>query len=214
VAAHGIADVPVVIRVNAAGSTLHAGDLQAIRGARFDAVMLAKCESGAEVDCIADAIGADAAIVPLIETARGLLHLSEILARPGVLRVAFGAYDFSLDIGCRPQWEPLVAARAELVWRSRAAERSAPWDSPSAEIRALAAVQREAELAAAFGFGGKMTIHPAQVEIVRAAFRPDAAELAWAREVVAAEQSGVAQVAGTMVDAPVLARARRILQGG
>jgi citrate lyase subunit beta/citryl-CoA lyase len=213
VVAHAVDAFPVIVRINAVGSGFHADDVQAVRRARFDALMLAKCESGEDVDRASAAVPGDTAIIPLIESARGLLALPEILARRRVVRLAFGAFDFSLDIGCRPQWNPLITARGELVWRSRAAEKAQPWDSPSAEIRALTAVKEEAELAAAAGFGGKMAIHPAQVAVIDAAFRPDAAAIAWAREVVAAvEHSELAKVGGVMVDAPIIERARRILR--
>ncbi len=68
--------------------------------------------------------------------------------------------------------------------------------------------------ARALGFGGKLCIHPKQVAIVNAAFSPTGEQIAWARRVVdaAAAAAGAAvAVDGKMVDAPVLARARRLL---
>jgi citrate lyase subunit beta/citryl-CoA lyase len=64
---------------------------------------------------------------------------------------------------------------------------------------------------------GKACIHPAQVEIVNRTFSPDPEQVAWARRVIAAaesaERQGVGAIVldGAMVDAPVLARARRIV---
>jgi citrate lyase subunit beta/citryl-CoA lyase len=213
IVSHAIDAVPVVVRIHAVDSGFHEDDLQVVRHARFDALMLAKCERGEHVDRASAAVPGHVAIIPLIESARGLLALPEILNRRRVVRLAFGAFDFSLDIGCRPQWSPLITARGELVWRSRAAEKAPPWDSPSAEIRELSAVKEEAELAAAAGFGGKMAIHPAQVAVIKAAFRPDAASIAWARKIVGVvEHSELAKVEGAMVDAPIVERARRILR--
>jgi len=212
VAAHAIDGVPVVVRINAAGSEFHQPDLEALGRMRFDALMLAKCESGESLDQVAAGVPG-VAIIPLIESARGLLMLPEILSRHMVVRVSFGAFDFSLDIGCRPEWGPLAVARGELVWRSRAAGKAGPWDSPSAAVRELSPVKEEAELAAAAGFAGKMAIHPAQVPVIATAFRPDAAAIAWAREVLAAGgRSGAAKVAGEMTDTPIVERARRILR--
>ncbi|MEJ0012096.1 MAG: CoA ester lyase [Bauldia sp.] len=212
VSAHAISDVPVVVRINAPASGFRGADLQALRRARVAALMLAKCESGEEIDQV-DALFGGMAVIPLIESARGLLALPQILERGSVARVAFGAFDFALDIGCRPVWDSLIVARGELVWRSRAAEKAGPWDSPSAEFRDLSVLKEEADRAAFAGFSGKMAIHPAQVSVIEAAFRPDAATLAWAREVVAAaEQSSLAKVAGAMIDAPIIERARRILR--
>ncbi|MNF02508.1 Citrate lyase subunit beta-like protein [compost metagenome] len=63
------------------------------------------------------------------------------------------------------------------------------------------------------GFGGLLCIHPSQVAIVHQALMPIAEELAWARRVMdaGAGGDGVFVVDGQMVDAPVLGRARRLL---
>jgi citrate lyase subunit beta/citryl-CoA lyase len=77
-----------------------------------------------------------------------------------------------------------------------------------------ARIEQEARRARSLGFGGKLCIHPKQVAIVNAAFSPTAEQIAWARRVVdaAAGAAGAAvAVDGKMVDAPVLARARRLL---
>jgi citrate lyase beta subunit len=74
-------------------------------------------------------------------------------------------------------------------------------------------VARDAAAAARLGFAAKLCIHPAQVETVDQAFRPPPAQLAWAREVLAAVESRAAalQVRGRMVDAPVVASAHAVL---
>jgi citrate lyase subunit beta/citryl-CoA lyase len=61
-------------------------------------------------------------------------------------------------------------------------------------------------------------VHPSQVQIVNAAFTPTVAELAQARQAVDAFEAalkrgeGAISVDGMMIDAPVAARAKRILQ--
>jgi citrate lyase subunit beta/citryl-CoA lyase len=123
---HAIENVPVIVRINPRLSEHHADDLSALRSARIEAVMIAKCEGLEDLDSLATALPGDLPIIPLIESARGLIHLSDILESARVCSVAFGAYDFSLDLGCRPDWEPLMVARGEIVWRSRAAGKAAP----------------------------------------------------------------------------------------
>jgi citrate lyase subunit beta/citryl-CoA lyase len=67
--------------------------------------------------------------------------------------------------------------------------------------------------ARALGFGAKMCIHPKQVAPLHAAMQPSAAQLEWARRVLAAASAaqGAVQLDGRMVDAPVIAQARRLL---
>jgi citrate lyase subunit beta/citryl-CoA lyase len=63
------------------------------------------------------------------------------------------------------------------------------------------------------GFGGKMAIHPRQIEPIRNGFRPSDNDITWARDIVGAGSSGEAvQLNGEMVDRPVIERARRILR--
>ena len=61
------------------------------------------------------------------------------------------------------------------------------------------------------------SIHPSQLPTVRAGFGPSGREVEWARRVLAAvgdlaDAAGAGAVDGAMVDAPVLARARRSLE--
>ncbi len=59
-----------------------------------------------------------------------------------------------------------------------------------------------------------LCIHPSQVAVVHETLMPSADELAWAQRVLAAGASGegVFVVDGHMIDAPVIGRARRLLQ--
>ncbi len=104
-----------------------------------------------------------------------------------------------------------------LVLASRVAGLPPPVDGVTTAIDDAARIGHEARRARSLGFGAKLCIHPKQVPVVNDAFSPGADELAWARRVVdAAAAAGGAAVAvdGKMVDAPVLARARRLLAAG
>jgi citrate lyase beta subunit len=76
---------------------------------------------------------------------------------------------------------------------------------------------REAERDRRIGFTGKLVVHPMQIEPVHRAFAPTEEELTWARGILAlademhAKGVGAAGLEGQLVDAPVIARARRIL---
>lgn len=59
--------------------------------------------------------------------------------------------------------------------------------------------------------GGKLCVHPVQVQAVRQAFAPPVEQIRWAQQVVAAVAGGVGRVDGRMVDEPVLRRARNVL---
>mgnify|MGYP002761012655 FL=1 len=78
-------------------------------------------------------------------------------------------------------------------------------------------LREETRFAATLGYDGKMVVHPDQVVVVHDALAPDPEAVAWAERVVAARdevdtaERGVFEVDGEMIDAPLLARAERIL---
>jgi citrate lyase subunit beta / citryl-CoA lyase len=81
-------------------------------------------------------------------------------------------------------------------------------------IRDLDGLRAEADDAAAVGFDATVCIHPSQVPVVRAAYRPSEEKLDWARRVTAAARSerGVFAFEGKMVDSPVLKHAQMLLR--
>ena len=206
------AGVPVVVRVNAAGTPWHDDDLSLVARHPTLGLMLPKAEDPAIVARLAARIGPGRTVVALVESALGIHRAAEISRVPGITQLAFGPADFCNDIGCDDGNEALLLARSTLVLASRIGSLAAPLDGPCFDFRDPGRTDTEARHARGLGFGGKLSIHPAQVAWVRAAFRPTEAEMAWARTVLAAGAGGgAAGVDGMMVDAPVLARARRIL---
>jgi citrate lyase subunit beta/citryl-CoA lyase len=66
-----------------------------------------------------------------------------------------------------------------------------------------------------FGFGGKLCIHPKQVEPVNSGFAPSEDERRWAARVLASSREhpeGAFAVDGKLVDRPVIERAKRIAE--
>jgi citrate lyase subunit beta/citryl-CoA lyase len=204
------AERPVVVRINAVDTAWHADDLALCRQPGVAAVMLAKSES-AEMLL---ALGLEVPLVPLVESAAGFDQLRAIAAVPGVLRLAFGAIDFQLDLNMHAGFDDLIYFRSQLVFASRLANLLPPIDSPSVAIEDDLEVEFDARAARRLGFGAKLCIHPRQVEAVNRSFTPTPVELAWAYRVMAiAESSGGAAVSmdGKMIDKPVILRAQAIL---
>jgi citrate lyase subunit beta/citryl-CoA lyase len=202
----------VVIRINAMGTPWHDGDVDLVHHLGAVGVMLPKAEDPAAVAALGQRFRGARRLIPLIETAAGVHRAVAIAAAHGVTQLAFGPADYGNDIGCGDTPEAMLLARSTLVLASRLAGLTAPLDGPCFDFREAARTTAEGRHARALGFGGKLCIHPNQVAWVRDAFRPSEAEIAWAKEVVAAEgRGGAANLGGTMIDAPVIARARRIL---
>jgi citrate lyase subunit beta/citryl-CoA lyase len=212
VANHGIESVPVIVRINAVTSEACQADLAALRHARFDALMLAKAETAADIRLVHELLGRQVPVVALVETARAFNELAGLLQAPGVVQAAFGSLDLALDLNCQPSWEALTYCRGALVLQSRLAGLPAPLDGVTTHFENPELVRLDALRASDLGFGGKLAIHPRQIAPIYEAFLPDEEAVNWARAVLAAAQSGAAiQVNGAMVDRPLIERARRIL---
>lgn len=200
----------VVVRINAARTPWHREDLLALQGLGLAAVMLPKAQGPDDLVQIAEVLGPGVPVIALIETAAGLAAARRLAQHPMVSQLAFGSVDYSADLGCAHGREALLAARSELVLASRLAGLGPPLDGVTTDLTDPGLAGADACHARALGMGGKMCIHPAQIAPVRAAFVPGAAELAWARRILAAGEGAVA-IEGEMVDAPVRRRAAAIL---
>ena len=88
-------------------------------------------------------------------------------------------------------------------------------DTPYPDHGDPAGLRREAEAAAVDGFAGKILIHPAQIDIVNAAFTPSPEHVRWAERVndafTANPDAGVFALDGKMIDRPHWKLAQRIL---
>lgn len=208
-----------LVRINAADSPWHAQDLrllatwipQGLAGA-----MVPKADDPATLRAIGVALGPGAQLVPLIESLAGLDAVNLIARTPQVVRLAFGHLDFQLDLGmrCGAEEAELASVRFALVAASRRAQLPAPVDGVTTDTGNAQRLSADAQRSLAFGFGGKLCIHPAQVKGVNDAFTPSAEEADWARRVVAGAQThrGAAfSLDGRMVDLPVIALAQRTL---
>jgi citrate lyase subunit beta / citryl-CoA lyase len=200
------------VRVNAPGSELCDGDVEALAGLPgLLGLVVPKSEKASDLEDVAQR-GRGCPIIALVETAVGVLEATGIARSPAVERLAFGSIDYAGDIDAVESEDSLLLARSLLVLASRAARKPGPLDGVTTDVLDMAPVQAAAVYARGLGFAGKLCIHPRQVAAVAAGFGPDEQDVRWAREVVSAGASGGAvAVRGQMVDRPVLERARGIL---
>ena len=211
----GAPEVRLLVRINAPGHAGQAADIELCRRhAGVVGVLLPKVESAAQVAAVASC---GKPVWPIIESAQGLLQLPAIARAAGVERLSFGGLDLGLDLGLASGSAAaeriLDQARYSILLHSRSAELAPPLDSVFPAIQDQLGLKRATQDARDMGFGGLLCIHPSQLAVVHQALMPAAEKLAWAQRVMAAGAGGdgVFVVDGQMVDAPVLGRARRLL---
>jgi citrate lyase subunit beta/citryl-CoA lyase len=177
-------------------------------------IVLPKAETREQIEAVLAHAHPGLSVLPVVETARGFANLAALCAAPRVARIVFGTLDFQLDLGIDGENEELHLFRSQIVLSSRLAGIGAPVDGVSTTITDMEQIEADARRGRRFGFGGKLCIHPKQIDAIHRAYAWSEAEQAWAIRVLAAvEVSHGAAVAvdGKMVDMPVILKARRIM---
>ena len=224
-AARGVAieaaatDPRFAIRINGLTTREGVADLLAIAAApvRPPLLFIPKVDAAHEI-VIAREVLADGAVgfVPLIETVKGLAAAPAIAKEAQVAMLMFGGGDFSTELGVELAWEPLLVARSQLIMAAAGAGIPA-MDVPFIRLDDEGGLREEAEKARVLGFSAKSAIHPAQIEVIHAVFRPSAAAIAEAyeaRAAFAAAGGAAVRFKGKMLEAPFMRRYEQIIAIG
>jgi citrate lyase subunit beta/citryl-CoA lyase len=194
-------------------------DLDAI-DAEPSCFVVPKAGSSEDVEAVAEALeesGTDTGVVPIVESAAGVVNASEVVTASRVSAVVFGAEDLAADLGATrtPEGEEVIYARQKVVAAATAAEVEAI-DTLWTEFRDEEGLREDTERSISLGYDGKLAIHPAQVGVINDAFTPDARKVEWAERILEAKEEadergkGVFEVDGEMVDAPLVEQARTV----
>ncbi len=203
----------LLIRINDKTTSWYADDLALAGNVRIPCVMLPKCEGSGHVADVLARLPQQTTVLPLIETARGMLALHDIASTAGVDRLAFGSLDYMADLDIPAGSLALDLAAAQIALVSRAAGIASPLAGVTPDLDG-ARVAADMAHARTLGFCAKMCMHPSQVATVHAALAPSTDELAWARRTLQAwdtSTGGAIQLDGKMVDRPVVLKAERII---
>ena len=204
-----------IVRVNPAGTPDFALDLAALDDTLYRSVMLPKAVSAAH---LADLARFE--VIALCETAAGVLAAPSIAAEPNVVALMWGADDLVASLGGSSSRFPDGSYRAiarharSAVLLAAGAHGKAAVDGVFLAIPDLEGLEAEVLDAVASGFRATACIHPSQVPVIRAAFRPTPAEVAAAWQILeaAAGEEGVFAYQGRMIDMPLLRHAEAVLR--
>ena len=221
------------VRVNALDTGLTLGDLAVIMQGRPDGIVFPKCVGQADLDRLAmwldafearEGIEIDSTRILTIatESAAAVLALTAAPARHvRLMGHSWGGEDLMADLGALAKGpspgvydDTFKLARTINLMASVAAGVTA-YDTVFPDIKNIEGLRAESIDARRMGYGGKIAIHPDQVAIIHEVFTPSAAEVDWARKVVATFENnpgaGVLTLDGKMLDKPHLVLARRLL---
>jgi citrate lyase subunit beta / citryl-CoA lyase len=219
----------VYVRVNEPGSTHYLRDVEAASGCDIDGIIVPKLEHGDQLFPVVHTIrrieGEQPGrrrieIMGGIESMRGVIAAEALCgADQRLTSVYFGAEDFAADVGARRTrgGDEVLYARSRVLLAARAAGILAI-DQAVVEIRDDEQCRRDGEKGRDLGYQGKICVTPRQVELCNEVFAPTPAEVAHARELVAAYTQarerglGTIDFRGQMIDGPLLKRAEALLE--
>jgi citrate lyase subunit beta/citryl-CoA lyase len=210
------AGIGCVVRVNSPLAVM-VEDIAAADLKHLDGLIVPKCESARPLENAAELIGPGPGLIALIETPAAVTNLHEIASVPGVVGLMLGSEDYSAALGVDPNGGALdfLAAAIGIACAPRDLL-SIGFPGSLANFSDLDRYGSQIERGRHLGMRAVAAIHPAQLPVIRERLAPTASEMAWANRVLeaAGEIEGRAHAVtareGGMIDAPVIARARRI----
>lgn len=196
----------VVIRINGLDTGWGHADLPAVAGCGADAILLPKVESAEQVrhlEALMADCGApdDMAVMCMIETPMGVLHAGEIAgAGPRLSCLVMGTSDLAKDLQARHvPGREPLLAGLGLALLAARAHRLAILDGVSLDLGDDAAHEAACRQGRDMGFDGKTLIHPKQIAAANRTFAPDADEIEWSRRIIAAHADAEERGAGVVL---------------
>jgi citrate lyase subunit beta / citryl-CoA lyase len=221
------------VRVNPLDGPHTLTDLAAVMPGKPGGIMLPKVYGRADVERLdhylsafeaanAIEVGATPVIVLATETAEAMFHTGDYKGAPRLVALTWGAEDLADSIGASSNRNPdgsygFTYEFARSLCLLGAATAGVPAiETIHGDFRDLEALKARAEKVRRDGYRGMLAIHPAQVDVINAAFSPSEEEIAEAQEIVdlfdANPGVGAIGYKGGMLDRPHLARAQSLLR--
>lgn len=156
----------------------------------------------------------------MIESPEAFFKINEIAkSSQRIAAITIGAEDLALSLGMEPDSETLLYPTTQSVYAAKGAGIMALGIFGTvADYQDLSSVRQVAEKARKFGLEGAFCIHPSVIPVLNKAFSPSEVEISNAHKVVKASKTaekngrGSFLLNGKMVDAPVVDRAKLLLE--
>ena len=205
------------LRINQIGSSESNKDLALCQQLpNLAGIVLAKAEQAVDIEYVHHYTNLP--VIALIETALGLSQVDSMAGASGLLAFSYGFLDLCNDLNVQvstPAADNIAnQVRYQLLLSSKVQGLLAPIDTIYPDFKDSKGLYDRVILWSQMGLSGMLCIHPKQVAVIQQSLQPSAAELDFAKRVVAEYErsyEAVFKIDGNMVDAPVIERCRQLL---
>lgn len=208
--------IDCIVRVNS-DTAASRQDVAAMDFDAVSAIMVPKCLDRRNLDRTTSLIGAkQVPLIALIESPAALPQLTHIAATPGLCAMMFGPEDYAAEFGLSADVADFSMPATLVAAAAVAAKRLAIGIPGSlANFTDIEDFTEKVRRARSMGYRAAAAIHPAQLAAIRKGFKPSAGEVKKAKDIVASvsdKKKGAQKLQGSMVDAPIIEQARRVLK--
>ncbi|MDP8268184.1 MAG: citrate lyase acyl carrier protein [Candidatus Tenebribacter davisii] len=203
-------------------------DLDYIVPHNVNLILVPKCESAEQIKAVNHKIAEikkekkikyEIWLMPIIESALGVINSYQIACAENVVALAIGLEDYTADLGTQRTKEGTETffARSQVVNSAHAAKIQ-PIDSVFSDINDMEALKQNVLVSKSLGFAGMGCIHPRQIPIIHENYAPNEKEIDKAQKIIKAYNEakekglGVVSLGSKMIDAPVVKRAQQTLE--
>lgn len=214
----------LTVRINSLDTDYWRDDIKLLSEVNLDGLVVPKVESAEQIEEVVAYLETVCPenplyLIPLIETAKGVEEVYEILkASRRIVGVFFGAEDYTANIGSKRTKEgnEILYARNRIV-NAAAACMVEAIDTPFTDVDDFEGLSEDVQLARSLGYTGKASISPRHCQTIKEGFAPTEEEILYAKRVIEtvreaeARGIGVFSLDGKMIDKPIVMRAERVL---
>jgi citrate lyase subunit beta/citryl-CoA lyase len=156
-------------------------------------------------------------VIGLIETVKAVNEVEKIAENKRLYGLLLGAEDLASDLEIKrtDSSEEIIYPRSKVIFAAKANNLIAI-DTPYTDINNPEGLLRDVKFANQLGMKAKTAIHPNQLEVINTEFSPKESDILWAKEIIKLSETnkdkGSFQYLGKMIDKPIIARAKRILE--
>lgn len=175
-------------------------------------IVLPKVESLENLTIISQLLNHfDGEFIVLIESAKGVSEIEQIVSHPKIGAVMIGSLDLSTNLNCENTREALLYVFGEVL--VHCTQFDLPLiDSPYFNLTDIGKFERDTKRGKLLGANARAAIHPNQIKTINQVYTPTEKELSNARLVIKTVKTGVGVLNGRMVDIASEKKAGKLIE--